>query len=226
MAIIPFARMLSLILFSQILLGFTLGNAISSRQVSAVPALLAIAPTSSSCAGSPHPQECRTADQAARPICDSFTRYQIDTAGEALALISLMAYESGEFKYQKNYYPGNPGQGTRNMQSIVFNLQYASSFVELQPQIQQIMGTGQTSADLSVVGQNAILALLIGNDDYDFGSAAWFLVTKCSPAIRDGLKAATVTGWEAYLTTCVGTTATPERQAYWDRAKKAFGYTQ
>jgi len=44
-------------------------------------------------------------------MANSFNRYGVSSPGEIAALVSLMAYESGEFKYQVNL-AGNPGQGS------------------------------------------------------------------------------------------------------------------
>ena len=125
------------------------------------------------------------------------------------AVLSLMAFESGDFKYNTNHFPGRPGQGTRNMQMPPINLKYAQSIPEL------------ASAGSSDPVQ--LLKLLTSNDDYDFGSGSWFLATQCPASVRSGLETGSQEGWEAYISSCVGTTATPERQAYWERAKKALG---
>lgn len=72
----------------------------------------AISPASASCDGAPYPLECRTAEEAAPAIELSFQSYGINTAGEAAAVLSTIAFESGNFKYQNNHFPGNPGQGS------------------------------------------------------------------------------------------------------------------
>ena len=74
--------------------------------------LLAIMPQSSTCAGAAHPDECRTAAQAAPFVTQSFSTYGVTTPGEQAALLGIMGFESEDFKYNKNYYPGNPGQGS------------------------------------------------------------------------------------------------------------------
>lgn len=56
--------------------------------------------------------ECRSAAQAAEPIINSFKKYKIESPAEKAALLSLMAFETGEFAYRKNHYPGRPGQGS------------------------------------------------------------------------------------------------------------------
>lgn len=58
------------------------------------------------------PGECRTAGQAADPILDSFEKYEITNQIEKAALVALMGFETDDFKYQRNYYPGRPGQGS------------------------------------------------------------------------------------------------------------------
>ncbi|KAF2467547.1 uncharacterized protein BDR25DRAFT_292003 [Lindgomyces ingoldianus] len=174
--------------------------------------IIAIAPLTASCVNAPAdaPGECRTAAQAAGPIAKSFTKYGIDSAGEQAALIALMLFESGNFKYNKNHYPapGRPGQGTRNMQLPGLNLQYAAS----------LFG----AATVQEAGDATAVLNLVGGDDESFGSAAWFLKTQCSQTIREGLasKADPLTGWQNYLTGCVGTTLDPQRTEIWTTTRQ------
>lgn len=74
--------------------------------------ILAISPKSSTCDNPPAEGECATAEQAAPFISDSFATYGIDNVAEQVALISLMAFESGDFKYNRNHFPGVAGQGS------------------------------------------------------------------------------------------------------------------
>ena len=76
---------------------------------------MTVAPRSGTCVGAPYPSECRTASQAVDPILKSFETYNIVSGAEMAALISLMAFETADFKYQNNYFPGNPGQGSKLM---------------------------------------------------------------------------------------------------------------
>ena len=69
---------------------------------------------------------------------------------------------------------------------------------------------------------NAVRALVL-TDNLSFGSAAWFLRTKCTPDISTGLAAATQAAWSKYMTACVGTTDVPERLAGYQKALKAYG---
>lgn len=66
-------------------------------------------------------------------------------------------------------------------------------------------------------GVDAVLALVNG-DQWGFASAAWYLDTQCDASIKQGLSAGTEQGWETYLTSCVGTTATEDRTAIWRKA--------
>ena len=88
-------------------------------------AIMAIAPTSSTCAGALAPYQCRTVEQAVGPIVNAFAKYNITTVGEMAAVLSIMAFESGDFKFNVNRVPGVPGQGTRNMQYPKLNIKYA-----------------------------------------------------------------------------------------------------
>lgn len=98
------------------------------------------------------------------------------------------------------------------MQSPEFNMKYAQSIPALKTKLAEA-GTDP----------KAVLALLTADGNLDFGSAAWFLTTQCSAPVRAALKTGSKEGWESYIKECVGTTVTPERQAYWERATKAMG---
>ena len=183
------------------LLGRDLG--LSAAQV------LAVAPKSASCENAPAEGQCRTAEQATLPILNSFLAYNITGPGQMAAVISLMAFESDSFKYDRPI-DGTPGKGTRNLQSGDFNLKYAASIPALSQQI-----SGSSDANMA-------LTLLTSNDYYDFGSAAWFLATQCDPAVRSGLDSGSLAGWQAYMTTCIKTQPTPKRQEFWEQAKQAL----
>ena len=125
--------------------------------------ILAIAPKSSTCEGAPYPEQCRTAEQALPHIVASFQKYGINSSAEQATLIAIMAFETGDFKYNVNVVPGTPGQGTRNMQSASFNMKYAMSIPSLSAKLAPIMEGPP----------NGIRDLLTSDDDLDFGSAAW-----------------------------------------------------
>jgi hypothetical protein len=187
---------------------------------SAVSMLLEIAPTSNTCAGAPVPSECATATQAAPYLITAVSQYGITSAPEIAALLSLIAFETGDFKYNINHYPGRAGQGTRNMQMPDYNLQYALSIPALVGQVQAITSQTTTTTGLSDSQLNAIRALVLP-DQYTWASAAWFYTTKCA-SVRSQVQAGGQAGLNAYLG-CVGTTATSDRLAYWTRANTAFG---
>ncbi|KLJ05595.1 hypothetical protein EMPG_10928 [Blastomyces silverae] len=155
--------------------------------------------------------ECRSAAQAAGPILNSFKRYKIESPAEKAALLSLMAYESAGFGYRRSHFPVTVGQGTRNMQIAANNAAYAESLDELKDELAKLKGD-----------KAAILDLLLKSDDHDFGSAAWFMTTQCSPAVREELQSGSQEGWEKYLTRCIRTEATTQRRDYWERAREAM----
>ncbi|CAI7599686.1 hypothetical protein PCG10_008718 [Penicillium crustosum] len=174
--------------------------------------ILTIAPTSNSCTDAPAEGECATAKQAAKFTSQSFDTYQVTSKAEQAAIISLMAFESGDFKYNKNHFPGVAGQGTRNMQSPSFNKKYASSLPDLKDKLPAV---SNSPADL--------LDLLRSDGATDFGSGAWFLTTQCSKEVRSALADGSETGWQRFISDCVGTSVTDERKVYWERAVKAIG---
>ncbi|KAF1949089.1 hypothetical protein CC80DRAFT_497771 [Byssothecium circinans] len=180
----------------------------SSDQGITAEQLIAITPGTASCSGGEFPSECADASKAAPAISKSLTKYGFTTAGEKAALVALMLFESGNFKYSKNHFPapGRPGQGTRNMQSEDFNKKYLADIKG---------GYADVSGD-------ALVAAL-SDDEASFGSAAWFLKTQCSADVAKGLQDGSQKGWEAYLTKCVGTTHTAERDVAWKKAKEVLG---
>jgi hypothetical protein len=213
--------MLSSVILATLAITSALAAPLDSRQVSTAQSgvaagagaggvtaaqLLAIMPTSATCAET---VQCRTAEQAAPFVSKSFTDYGITSKAEQAALIAMMAFESGEFKYNINL-AGHVGQGTRNMQSGAFNLKYASAIPALQSQLATV-GT----ADL-----NAVRALVLP-DQFSFASAAWFLTSQCSADVRAQLQTGSQAGWAQYVSSCVGTEPAP-RQAYWQAAVNAL----
>jgi hypothetical protein len=74
--------------------------------------MTAIAPTSNTCDDAPAKGECATAKQAAKFTSQSFNTYKVTSKAEQAAVISLMAFETDDFKYNKNHFPGVAGQGS------------------------------------------------------------------------------------------------------------------
>lgn len=100
-----------------------------------------------------------------------------------------------------------------------YNFLYAKSISALSSKLSAI--TTASSADgLSDDQMNAILAL-VTPDEYTWGSAAWFLTSQCASA-RPAIQAGGQAGFQAYMS-CVGTSATSDRLAYWNRANSALG---
>ncbi|OAL07468.1 hypothetical protein IQ06DRAFT_289190 [Phaeosphaeriaceae sp. SRC1lsM3a] len=177
--------------------------------------LIKIAPATASCSGADFPEECADATSVAAAINKSFETYKITSKGEQAALIAYMVFESGNFKYNKNHFPGRPGQGTRMMAMPPFVEKYATA----------IAGAEAVATAKAVGGDDglkAVLALVNSNEEKAAGSAAWFLTSTCTPEVRKGLEAETIDGWHNFLTQCVETTAAPERDPSWTAAKQAL----
>ena len=75
--------------------------------------IIDISPNSKTCDNPPAAGECATAKQAVKYISQSFNTYQVTSKAEQAAIISLMAFETADFKYNKNHFPGVPGQGSK-----------------------------------------------------------------------------------------------------------------
>ncbi|KAL6154011.1 hypothetical protein ACJBU6_07300 [Exserohilum turcicum] len=170
--------------------------------------LVLIAPETKSCAGAGFPDECADATRAARAINKAFETYRISSLGEKVALVAYMLFESDKFKYNKNHYPGRPGQGTRMMAMPSFVKSYAESVAGAD-------AVAKAEAAGGDAGLNAVLQLATCNDEKSFGSAAWYLSTQCPASVRDGLDKRGIDGWHDFLTDCVHTTVTTERDTLW-----------
>ncbi|KAF9884333.1 hypothetical protein FE257_001846 [Aspergillus nanangensis] len=207
------ACVLSLHVFANAAPVSTSGWDLVARDIKITPQQIeTIAPKSKSCENAPSPEECATSEQAATNIAQSFETYKVTSPAEQAAVIALMAFESMDFEYNKNHFPGVPGQGTRNMQSPEFNAKYAASIPALADKLQAASGDPAK-----------VLNVLLSDEKYDFGSGAWFLTSQCSKEVRSNLQSGSEAGWKDYISSCVGTDANDERKAYWTRAVKALG---
>jgi len=171
--------------------------------------IVKVAPSSSSCSGAPYAAECITADQAAPAISLSYSTYGVTSPAAQAAVLALMVFESGSFKYNAKHFPPTPGQGTRNMMSPSFVSEYATD----------LYGAAKVAAAGS---PDAVLALVQDLND-SCGSGAWFLKTKC-PGVLTQFASDPEGAWTAYNGPgCIGTTLTADRTAVWTAAKAALG---
>ncbi|CAK1355365.1 hypothetical protein CB0940_00905 [Cercospora beticola] len=175
--------------------------------------LTTIAPDTASCDGADYPAECAAASIAAPNIAESFHVFNIESFGAQAALVAIMLFESGDFKYKINHYPGVAGQGTRNMQSPAFNEKYAAWIVA---NGNDANITQDRVAAASAQGPAQLLDL-INTDKWSFASAAWFISTQCDASHVAALADGSQTSFENYLTDCVGTTVTDERISGWSK---------
>ncbi|KAK6855148.1 hypothetical protein PG990_008558 [Apiospora arundinis] len=197
---------------SLLLAGLAAASPIERRAVvQAVDQIIEISPKSQTCDGS---KDCRTAEQAAPLLIQAFQDYKIYSAGQIAGVLALMAFESVDFKYKHNMSPGRPGQGTANMQMYPNNIKYAAAIPELKSKASAYT---ENSPDDK---KNELLAL-VTDDKYNFGSGPWYLTTQCDKGVQTALAAGDDAGFAAYMK-CVGVTVTEDRNAYWQRAKKAF----
>lgn len=181
--------------------------------------LTAIDPNTASCTGAAFPAECADASTAAPAISAAFAKYGITEPGVQAALLGIMLYESGSFKFNHNHFPtpGRPGQGTRNMQMAPFNEKYAATLFDADAIAKAKAGAGSQDPT------DAVLALINANAEDSFGSAAWYLTTQCPASIQKGLEDGSSAGWDAYLVQCVKTTHDAGRDPSWTAAKKVLG---
>ncbi|KAL9618764.1 MAG: hypothetical protein Q9160_006558 [Pyrenula sp. 1 TL-2023] len=172
-------------------------------------------PSAASCSSSAAPSsglnECINAATAIPHLISAFARYKITTAGEQAAILSWIALESAELKYNINHFPGNPGQGTRVMLMPPYIAKYIASIPDL-----------KEKADAAGGDVTKLLGLVL-DDEHSLASGAWFVSSQCTQDVRQGLAAGSDAGWEQFITGCVGTTVTDQRKGYWVKAKEALG---
>jgi hypothetical protein len=204
----------TLFLYTLTVIGQVAARPHDLRQTACISAndLTNIAADTVSCDGAPFPQECATASVAAPNIGQSFSLFNIDSFGAQAALVAIILFESGDFRYKINHYPGVAGQGTRNMQSPAFNAKYADWIVA---NGQDTSITQESVAD--VANDPGTLLDLINTGNWDFASAAWFLTTQCDASQVQALGDGSQESFESYLTQCVGTTVTDDRIAGWEK---------
>lgn len=180
-----------------------------------VQQLISIAPSSNTCTGASFPSECEVSSvTVVNAMVAGFAQYNINTAVEQAALLSWMAFESGDFKFNRNHFPapGRPGQGTRAMLMPNFVQEYASSIPELSSQV------------AAAASDPAAVLDLVSSDQYAWAAASWYYSTKCSASQKAQVLDGGLQGWQdGFITGCVQTTNTPERLAYWTRARQALG---
>ncbi|KAJ1942314.1 hypothetical protein FBU59_003233 [Linderina macrospora] len=164
---------------------------------------------------SARPDECAPNTRALAAINKALKKYNITRRGEVVAVLSLMAFESGDWAFNINHYPepGRPGQGTRNMMMYNFVEEYAKY---LHPtEANALLGSGGTPSDST---KNAVRQLVL-NDDDSFGAGFWYLTQKAgsfhdNPAkLIDGNE----DSFKDYIVNGVGTGYADERKQYWDR---------
>ncbi|KAL0956903.1 hypothetical protein HGRIS_003008 [Hohenbuehelia grisea] len=172
--------------------------------------------------------ECRTAEQASPFVNEGFSTYNITTKGEKAAILSLMLFESGNFKFDINHFPGEPGQGTRNLMKFPGVYQYAVDTPETSAQALALV-PDLNDPNNSNSTKNEVRALVLP-DKLSFASGMWFYKasgpekTGCTgdQAIVDGLQGETVEGWTAYIERCISTTVTPDRKEVWEKTLAAL----
>ncbi|KAJ2004395.1 hypothetical protein GGI04_001303 [Coemansia thaxteri] len=169
-----------------------------------------------SCASVSYPSECAPNSRAVAAINAAIAKYGVTQRGEIVALVSLMAYESANWAYNINHFPGRPGQGTRAMLMYNFIEKYAQSLYPAEA-AQVLAGGSSTDA------QNNVRALVL-NDNDSFGSAFWYLATQASSYHNSAakLRSSNAEDFKDYIVNGVGAGWDNDRQATWESVNAAL----
>ncbi|KAI5284370.1 hypothetical protein KEM54_001388 [Ascosphaera aggregata] len=197
-------------------------NGIPGEYIGNLPKLLsgmeslvrALAPNTKQCGEPSSIFTCRTAKQAVFPILASFFRYNITTATEKAALLSTIIIESDELQYDVSQENPTIGQGTRNMQMPEFNKEYAASLIQTRrDQLethQRLYGWANddnmgVDLNVDIMSPMEILDFLNSEDEYSFGSAAWYMTHHCDAETLNNLRTQRTDhiGFFDYLSKCL-----------------------
>lgn len=163
------------------------------------------------------PTECATNRQAVAAMNAAIRKYKTTGRGEIVATVAWMLFESGQWKYSTNHFPGVPGQGTRCMMSWDYVLLYARSLYPSKVDSLTSSGTISDGVKKQVIG-------LVLNDRDSFGAGFWFLATQYlskGKQLRDG----SMEDFKAYMLNGVNTSWTAEREKWWKAANSALVIT-
>ncbi|KAJ2724789.1 hypothetical protein GGI07_001750 [Coemansia sp. Benny D115] len=171
----------------------------------------------SSCVSVSTPDECAPNSRAVVAINNAIAKYGVTGRGEIAALIALMAYESADWQYNINHFPGRPGQGTRAMLMYNFIEQYSKQ-VHAQDAGKVLAAGAGTDAS-----KNSVRSLVL-NDNDSFGAAFWYLVT-VAPSYHNNLgklRFGNADDFKDYVVNGVGAGWDSNRQSIWETVNRAL----
>ena len=175
--------------------------------------------------------ECTSCQDTADGLNEAFSAYNFMTLGQKAGMIAYMEFESVDFTYNTNQFPGRPGQGTKCMLMPPHLYNFVNSFPELQPQLQSLSpyaakdGVNWGNYDALFPDDNTrnqIRALVLPNK-YTFKCATWFMTsypaaTCDKTALNYGLD-----GWvKTMQSPCFGVEVTADRTAKYCSAMKVL----
>ncbi|KAJ2501027.1 hypothetical protein GGH96_002248 [Coemansia sp. RSA 1972] len=159
--------------------------------------------------------DCATNERALVALNNAAQKYGVTERGEVVAMIALMALESGSWQYNVNQFPGRAGQGTKAMFMYPFIYKYAKS---LYPD--KVLDEWETTAANATM--NNVRAMVLGDDD-SFGSAFWYLTTQAPEYHNTGkLKDGDLASFKEYCTSAVGAGWDDERPKVWEAVNSAL----
>ncbi|KAJ1650500.1 hypothetical protein GGF44_000250 [Coemansia sp. RSA 1694] len=197
--------------------GLCIGAGATSITLDQLNRAVPVRASDSSCASVSTPDECAPNSRAVAAINAAMAKYGVTQRGEIVAVISLMAYESGSWQYNTNHFPGRPGQGTRAMLMYNFVEEYARALHPAEAS-QALAGGSSTDA-----ARNSVRALVLSDND-SFGSAFWYLVNKAPGyhAKPDKLRSDNADDFKDYIVNGVGAGWDGSRQTIWETVNGAL----
>ncbi|KAJ2850643.1 hypothetical protein IWW36_001754 [Coemansia brasiliensis] len=166
--------------------------------------------------------ECALNSAAVSPINKAIRKYKVASRGEIVATLAWMLYESDNWKYNINHFPGNIGQGTRTMMSWNYVSQYAK---QLHPnEYEQAVGSsGDDVSSANNSTKTAVIDLVLNNDD-SFGAGFWYLTTQ-APSFHNNpskLRDGNMQDFQEYVQSGIVTSWNSDREAIWTTVNDAI----
>ncbi|KAJ2803145.1 hypothetical protein H4R20_003009 [Coemansia guatemalensis] len=167
---------------------------------------------------------CVLNSKAVDPINKALAKYKITRRSEVVAVLALMAFESGSWKYNINVSKNQPGQGTFAMMQYPNVYAYAKYLYPSKVEDKWATLEADTNEDPDSEQMNKVREMVL-NDDDSFGSGFWFLTNKVEgdyhnndKKLRDG----NPDDFKAYCLDGVQTGWDDTRNTVWEAVNKAI----
>ncbi|KAI0244554.1 hypothetical protein L0F63_007102, partial [Massospora cicadina] len=162
-------------------------------------------------------------------IKQAFDQYNLVTPEQMAFYISVISVESSNLSYNRNHFPGRPGQGTRSMmmpENLHAFLNSSPKILKDHPELTQI--AKKSAKDMSNNDKEKLLNVLM-QDEYSFLPGAWWISEggeklmkpSCNHFKSKLIQGASKSTIDDLNTNCLGVGKDPARIMVYHRALEA-----